>query len=131
MAMEFGFTVTLSDTKLTGKYGDMEFKEGVATFKLKSGESKSATGLPEGTTYTVTEAEANAGGFSTTSTGATGKLELGKTATAAFVNSRPSGGYGRLSVHKTVLSNNSYDRNRLFTSASDSPTRRSTASTGT
>lgn len=114
MATEFGFTVTLSDTKLTGKYGDMEFKEGVATFKLKSGESKSATGLPEGTTYTVTEAEANAGGFSTTSTGATGKLELGKTATAAFVNSRPSGGYGRLSVHKTVLSNNSYDRNRLF-----------------
>ncbi|MCC8052050.1 MAG: Cna B-type domain-containing protein, partial [Clostridiales bacterium] len=52
---EFSFTVTLSDTTLNGTFGEMTFKDGVATFTLKHGESKTATGIPAGTTYTVTE----------------------------------------------------------------------------
>ena len=39
-----------------------QFKDGVATFTLKDGASKTATGLPAGTTYEVTEAEANQDG---------------------------------------------------------------------
>ena len=52
---EFHFTVTLGDKTLSGTYGDMEFTGGVATFTLKHGESATATGLPAGITYTVTE----------------------------------------------------------------------------
>ena len=38
----------------------MTFKNGVASFTLKHGESKIASGLPAETTYTVTESD-NAG----------------------------------------------------------------------
>ena len=65
---EFNFTVTLSDTSINGTYGDMTFEDGVATFTLKHGESKTATGLPADVTYTVTETEANADGYTTTET---------------------------------------------------------------
>ena len=43
---DFGFKVTLSDTTINGTYGEMEFKDGVATFTLKDGETKTASGLP-------------------------------------------------------------------------------------
>ncbi len=43
---EYAFKVTLDDKTVTGTYGDMKFTKGVATFKLKHGESKKATGLP-------------------------------------------------------------------------------------
>ena len=33
--IEFNFTVTLEDTTISGPYGDMEFTDGVATFKNK------------------------------------------------------------------------------------------------
>lgn len=36
----FNFTVTLSDTGINGKFGEMTFANGVATFVLKHGESK-------------------------------------------------------------------------------------------
>ena len=42
----FNFTVTLSDTGINGTFGDMTFANGVATFVLKHGESKTAVGLP-------------------------------------------------------------------------------------
>ncbi|MBR3294866.1 MAG: hypothetical protein IKI62_01240, partial [Clostridia bacterium] len=54
---EFSFTVTLSDTTITGTYGDMEFKDGVAAFTLKDGEEKIAEGLPSEITYKVEEEE--------------------------------------------------------------------------
>ncbi len=54
---EFAFTVTLSDTGITGAYGDLEFTDGVARFMLKGGESATASELPAGTGYTVTENE--------------------------------------------------------------------------
>lgn len=58
----FNFTVTLDDTGINGTFGEMTFADGVATFVLKHGESKTAVGLPAGITYTVTEAEADKDG---------------------------------------------------------------------
>ena len=96
----FTFTVTLSYKSVTGYYGDMRFVGGVATVKLKNGQSATATGLPAGVTYTVVEAEANQDGFTTTSDGATGMLEAGKTAIAEFTNEKKIGG---LKITKTVV----------------------------
>ncbi len=46
----FNFTVTLGDTGINGTFGEMTFADGVATFVLKHGESKTAVGLPAGIT---------------------------------------------------------------------------------
>ena len=54
---EFTFTVTLDQYLKDGEYGDMTFENSVATFTLKNGESKQATGLPDGARYTVEEVE--------------------------------------------------------------------------
>lgn len=56
-----------------GQYGmnGMTFINGEATFTLKGGEKITATGLPYGFTYTVTENEANEDGYVTTETVAT------------------------------------------------------------
>ena len=89
---EFTFTVTLSDTTLSGAHGDMTFQNGVATFKLKDGESQTAIGIPAGVTYTVKESD-NAGYTvtvnNTNNTSAEGTIIAGGTATAAFNNDRP------------------------------------------
>lgn len=85
---EWNFTVTLSDTTISGTYGGMFFNNGVATFKLKHNESKTATGLPAGLNYTVTEEGADRDGYTTTYTGGTGTIQIGQTATAAFTNEK-------------------------------------------
>ena len=81
---EFTFTVTLNDKYITGTYGDMIFKDGVATFTLKHGESVKAVGLPEGIEYTVSESGAE--GYTVTADGETGAIVAGETAEAVFVN---------------------------------------------
>ncbi|MCD8011910.1 MAG: Cna B-type domain-containing protein, partial [Lachnospiraceae bacterium] len=86
-AKEFTFTVTLSDTTLNGTFGGMTFANGVATFTLKHGETKTATGLPAGITYTVAEADYTTDGYVTASTGTTGTIAKDETQTAAFTNS--------------------------------------------
>ncbi len=57
----YGFKVTLDDKTISGTYGGMTFKDGVATFTLKGGENKKAIGLPIGSSgllkYTVTETD--------------------------------------------------------------------------
>ena len=83
---DWRFTVTLSDKTVNGTYGEMTFKDGVATFTLKHGQTKTATGLPGGITYTVSEEEANQNGYTTTASGAGGTIPIGGTATAAFTN---------------------------------------------
>ena len=108
---EFHFTVTLSDANINGKYGDMEFTNGVAYFTLKHGESKNAENLPVNTTYTVVEQEANQDGYTTTFTGANGTItEDG--AETSFVNTKngdtppdPDPQTGDLMVSKTVSGN--------------------------
>lgn len=62
---EFEFTVTLDDPSISGNYGDMEFRSGVATFRLKGGETKTARGLENGLGYAVTEKSYAAEGYTT------------------------------------------------------------------
>lgn len=102
---EWNFTVTLSDTGISGTYGGMSFKDGVATFTLKHGEQKTATGLPAGIDYFVSEAEASRDGYTTRATDASGRIPAEGTATAAFTNMK-SIPRGNLSVSKTVSGSN-------------------------
>ena len=93
---DFSFTVTLNDTTISGTYGGMTFTDGVATFTLKDGESKSATGLPTSVGYTVTET--TEAGFTTTKTGDTGSIST-TASTAAFTNTKEE---GSLLITKTI-----------------------------
>ncbi len=51
----FPFTVTLDDQSINGRYGEMEFVDGVAEFTLKGGEAIKADGLPVNVGYVVEE----------------------------------------------------------------------------
>lgn len=83
---EFRFAVTLEGSSLTGQYGGLAFSGGAAQFTLRGGESVTASGLPAGTAYTVTELDANQYGFRTQSVHANGVIPQGGTASAQFVN---------------------------------------------
>ena len=90
---EFAFRVTLFSMARDagaviedGTYGDMTFIDGIADFTLKSGENKTADGLPEGLGYLVEEF--NYDDYEITSVGESGTIIAGKTSTAAFVNHR-------------------------------------------
>lgn len=87
-AQAFTFTVTLSDTTVSGEFGDMTFEEGIATFTLKGGESVTAEGLPAGVSYIVAESDND--GYKVTKTGDTGEIADGETAAAAFTNTKNS-----------------------------------------
>ena len=106
---EYSFTVTLEDKSVNGTYGDMTFNDGVAKFTLKSGQTKSATGLAKGIEYTVTEE--TCANMITTSTGETGEIEEKKTQTAAFVNTRET---GELELSKELISDAAADKTRAF-----------------
>ena len=97
----FNFTVTLGDTGINGTFGEMTFADGVATFVLKHGESKTATNLPAGITYTVSEAEADKDGYTTTCANASGSIMKDATVTAAFTNTKDSSGGGGGGSHTT------------------------------
>ena len=120
---EWHFTVTLKDGNdaLTGEYsyigtGTVTGGEngkvtvgtgGTVSLKLTHNQSITFTDLPVGTTYTVTETEANQGGYSTSSSDETGTIEKDQTKTAAFTNEKnttppPTTMTGSLTVSKTV-----------------------------
>ena len=120
----WNFTVTLGDTGISGTYGDMTFTAGVASFTLKSGQSKRAVSLPAGTAYTVAEAEADQDGYSTAASGSAGTIPAGGAATAAFTNTKGSGGgggggssdpVGSLRITKTVTGEAETDEAFTFT----------------
>lgn len=120
----FHFTVTLNDTSINGTFGNMTFEDGVAMFTLKHGEQKTASALPAGVRYTVTETEANQDGYTTTVTGQTGMVVASKTVAAAFTNTKNVGSdgegpnddneYGNLTVSKTVTGK-AGDFDQIFT----------------
>lgn len=85
---DFNFTVTLSDKTINGVYGDLEFTDGVATFTLKNGESKTATNLPAGINYEVTETEENQDGYVTSKKNDTGTITTDVKGTAVFINAK-------------------------------------------
>ena len=97
---DWNFTVTLEDTSINGQYGEMTFTDGVAQFTLKHNQSKTATGLPAGIRYTVTES-GNAG-YTVTSTGETGSIPAGDTAVALFNNHKSGEDSGNDKVSVTV-----------------------------
>ena len=84
----FEFRVTLSDTSVNGRYGDLTFANGVAEFTLKDGESVSVTGLSADTGYAVEELSANKEGYTTIAKGEKGTIPAGDTAKAEFTNHR-------------------------------------------
>jgi len=105
---KFSFTVTL-DPAISGTFGVDEFTNGVTTFELAHGESKTITGLPTGIAYTVTETQDDL--FTTTVAGETGVItELG--ATAAFTNTRVSN--GSIVVSKQLVSDHPADADTEF-----------------
>lgn len=85
----FPFIVTLNDQGISGAYGEMTFSNGIASFVLKDGESKTASGLPAGVAYIVTESGNDGyvvtvnGGSETT---ASGVVVADQVAVAAFNN---------------------------------------------
>lgn len=83
---EFTFTVELggSGADLSGTFGDMTFTDGKATITLADGQTKSASALPAGATYTVTENPV--GGYTTTCENADGTISKGGTAQVSFTN---------------------------------------------
>ena len=118
----YGFRVTLySDSAHTkvvedanGTYGDMEFKNGVATFTLTGSESKTAKSLPfndEGELYYTVE-ETDSGGLTPRLTES--KASNGKSAVAVCTNTytapRSSSSTGR-STSGTSLAKTSDDTN--------------------
>ena len=73
---------------INGTFGDMTFKDGVATFTLKDNESLTATSLPTGITYKVTEQEANQDGYVTTSTNDKGYILNNQNIKVYFINTK-------------------------------------------
>ena len=78
---EFTFTVTTDPAVPDGTYGDAEFKDGSAAITLKAGQTAHITGLPKGTEYTVTEADAE--GFTPSIDNARGTITAGKVTVTA------------------------------------------------
>ncbi len=102
---EWHFTVTLEDAGIHGTYGDMRFTNGVAMFTLKHDQSVTATGLPAGLSYTVTEKEAGQEGYVTKAAGDRGRIPAAGTAMATFTNMK-NVPRGNLTVSKTVSGSN-------------------------
>ena len=83
---DFTFKITLNDNAITGKYGDMTFEGGVATFTLKDGEEITATNLPTDIEYEVKENKyAN---YTTKSTNEKGIIKENETSIVNVVNTR-------------------------------------------
>ncbi|MDC9240049.1 DUF7601 domain-containing protein, partial [Clostridioides difficile] len=114
---DFNFAVTLSDKTISGVYGDLKFTDGVATFTLKNGESKTATNLPAGIDYEVTETEENQDGYVTSKKDDTGTITKDVTGTAVFTNAKdvtpPEPDTGNLTVSK-IVTGNAGDKNKDF-----------------
>ncbi len=91
---EFEFTVDFNGSeKLDGNFNYSVLgteKSGTVNdggkLLLKDGETVKITGLPIGTTYTVTEKDYTSSGFTTVKTGDTGTVAAGGTSSAVFTN---------------------------------------------
>ena len=109
----FTFTLQLTNTGVTleGTYpADINGTDttvavdatGKATFKLTGGQTITIKGIPDGTTYAVTEDNYTADGYTVKETGEKGNITNGTTAEATFTNTRNVGG---LTVTKKTVGN--------------------------
>ncbi|WP_018752959.1 DUF7601 domain-containing protein [Paenibacillus sanguinis] len=107
LSKKFEFTITFNGANGTYDYtgsggashGSLQSGD---TISLAHGERIEIKGLPEGTAYTVTEADYSADGYITASSGTSGKIIADATQTAAFTNTRDT---GSLAINKTVAGN--------------------------
>ena len=90
------FTGTLRTTRTSGETGSLYFKGGAASIRLSHGESVTLSGIPLGTSYTVTERAAQ--DMRVSSTGSEGAI-TGTGHMAAFVNTMTQA-YTDLTVRK-------------------------------
>lgn len=97
----FSFRVELGDAAVTGKRGEMTFDDGVATFTVRHGQTVTATGLPAGTSYSVSETPAVEGYTASWSSNRTGTIAEDATVTVAATNTRD---VGKARVKKAVSS---------------------------
>lgn len=105
---EFSFVLELPENKISGKYGDFHFKDGVASFTLKAGETKRAEHLPSGTKYSVKENEN--GEYFVSSMNSEGIILANETIKVSFFNERKI----ELALSKLVTGNMG-DKTREFT----------------
>jgi len=63
---EFTFMITSTDSSLSGSFGNLTFTGGSASFTLKDGESRTISGVPVGSTYTIAETSYLTAGYTTT-----------------------------------------------------------------
>ncbi len=103
---EFDFTLTLDGAAGIYAYSGYGVPDGTIqngdTVSLAHGQSIIITGLPVGTTYTVSEADYSGDGYLMTSTGAIGSIVANAMQTAAFTNTRNAEPVGNLTIKKTV-----------------------------
>ena len=88
----FSYTVELrgeGSADVTGTYGDLEFKNGAATFTLTGGQAKHAAELPAGLSYVVTQEPV--GGFTSNQAAFEGVLAANGSFAADFVNTQVPG----------------------------------------
>ncbi len=90
--------------------GSLESENGTYTLTLKAGQTATITGIPVGTTYTVTETEPG-GGFTSAATGDTGEITATGNATASFTNN--------YSAEEVTLNGGETDGNLLVTKKID------------
>lgn len=85
-APRFSFTVALVGPGIGGTqiFSNTVFTDGLATFTLSDGETKAFTGIPEGTTYTVTEHTPS--NYEMDASNSTGTILADQTSSAAFTN---------------------------------------------
>lgn len=106
---EFQFELQLPyHTGINGLYGDLEFHKGVAKFSLKDGETVTASYLPAGAEYKVTELET--GEYKIGSTNNQGTIEKDNIKQVIFTNEK----YHDLSLSKTVTGETG-DKKQQFT----------------
>lgn len=109
----FKFTVTLDDTTINGRYGEMYFTNGKAVFALKGGQEREAAELPNGIGYTVEESDYADAGYITkyTSQNESGTIIGNSTIEVNVLNIRNKA--SSLTVSKTV-DGNDRDSNKSF-----------------
>ncbi len=98
----FSYAVVLDKKLINGWHGDMLFRDGIAEFKLKDGQSKKAGRLPAGTGYLIIESDYQ--GYVVSVLGeagneAKGEIPEGDAALIPFENQVIPGGF---TVSKTV-----------------------------
>ena len=110
-AVDGAYKTTITENGATTPGTDLTVVKGKGTFTLKHGQTITIGGIPNGTAYTVTEADVQADGFTTTSGNASGSIATGATAAATFTNTHKVGG---LTVEKTI-DGNGKDEEKAFT----------------